>query len=62
MLKRKKLCYSGVVQIARNLVHIVQAAAALLGKYTRTRKNNAAQLKLIRFYHFKKYMKAMVFI
>jgi hypothetical protein len=46
------LCSSGVVQIARNLVHSVQAAAALLGKYTRYRKNNAAQLKISDFINF----------
>ena len=36
--------------------------AAVLGKYTRNRKNNTAQLKIIRFCYFKKNMKAMVII
>jgi hypothetical protein len=39
-----------------------QGAAVFLGKYTRNRKNNTAQLKIIRFYYFKKNMKAMVII
>ncbi len=41
---------------------IVQGAALFLGKYTPNRKNNTAQLKIIRFYYFKKNMKAMVII
>jgi hypothetical protein len=41
---------------------VVQGAAPVLGLYTRNRKNNTAQLKIIRFYKFYKNMKAMVII
>jgi hypothetical protein len=41
---------------------LIQGAAVLLGKYTRNRKINTAQLKILIFYYFKKNMKAMVII
>jgi hypothetical protein len=50
------------VQTKKRFVHHLQGAAVLLGKYTRTRKINTAQLKILRFYYFKKNMKAMVII
>ena len=40
----------------------VQGAEAISEKYTRIRKNNTAQLIMIRFYSFKKNIKTMVII
>jgi hypothetical protein len=45
-----------------DVIVVVQCVAALLGKYKRNRKKHVAQLKIIRFYQFKKNMKAMVII
>jgi hypothetical protein len=45
-----------------DVILVVQSVAALLGKYERNRKKLITQLKIIRFYHFKKNMKAMVII
>jgi hypothetical protein len=39
-----------------------RAQGAVLVKYTRNRKNNTAQLKIIKFYQFQKNMKTMVII